>query len=139
MKLTYFVLLLMFLSGCIQPIGKVDAIVWSGVKATVTINNISKSKFDSRNLLIYGNLLLSGFDESVKTINLNCISIRYNQKLSDSIYIDNVAHVLTRSYPVKNGEVEAHVYWLIKDDYLDKESRFGVELNKITNCLNSKL
>ncbi|WP_137940324.1 hypothetical protein [Chitinivorax sp. B] len=66
--------------------------------------NVNKS-------LIYGSLYFDMSNKHTNVINLTCISISMGNALSESIYIDSIAHVQVDRYGLDEKKKSISVYW----------------------------
>lgn len=100
-----------------------------GASVEVTIHRLDNAKSAPvGTVTVYGRLQIHGRNR-IKHANLNCISIAIKDARSSKIYVDRIAHVLTKEYAADaNGLVDAPVYWIVPGVSLHEIDLAGVRL-----------
>ncbi len=89
-----------------------------GIYLSVTLKDeaiILKSKSTK----IRGKIYIVG--DKVRNVDLGCIVLQVENVLSDAVYVDSVAHVLTSNIQARSGIVDMNLYWIFENKVLDKK------------------
>lgn len=106
-------------------------------KASITIK-IYDLKYDesANKTLVYGNMIINS-KIKMGIIDLNCIQLSYKEGISDKIYVNSVAHILTNQYIVDSSVLEESVYWSFNGKIpVDIES-INIEIDKFCEFLKN--
>ena len=100
-------------SACTNDLQKLDGRL-EGAAVEVTIHRVESAKSSPpRTVAIYGDLKIVG-SKRIKSADLSCVSLAIGDARSSNIYVDRVAHVLTKKYASgEDGSINAPVYWII--------------------------
>ena len=97
----------------------VSDILWNRVSANAEVRSFSASQHNHEDVLVHAVLDLSGFDEDVVKLDLNCIQLSVNGITSSAIYVDSMASYNTRSLDVGDAGFSEKVVWQFKGASLD--------------------
>ena len=86
---------------------------------SLDIRSLKEKNVDGkRSYFLYGYVEIFSSDKPLSAFDLNCLTLKVGDKLSRSIYVDSVAHVLKESYKANaQGEIKTSIYWVF--DHLD--------------------
>lgn len=124
----------LFLScgACSSAEHKISAKLDDG-EVDVVIKKVERAKpsmLDS--VAVYGDVRLMS-RVPIKSADLGCLYIAMGNERSSNIYVDSIAHIMTKGYPAdSDGLVRAHVYWLFHNRHVG-----DLDLNAIKLVVDS--